>query len=47
MTTAALPLLQRMALEGVEIVLQSLAGVAEVPAISRILLHVVDLIRPA
>jgi hypothetical protein len=45
MTPTALPLLQQMALEEVEIVLQSLAEVAEEPAISRIVLHGVDSIR--
>jgi hypothetical protein len=47
MTPAALPLLQRMALKEVEIVLQSLGGVAEEPAVSRNLLNGVDLIRSA
>jgi hypothetical protein len=47
MTPAALPLLQRMALEEVEIVLLFLAGVAEEPPPSGILLNEVDLIRSA
>jgi hypothetical protein len=45
MTPDALLLLQGMALPEVEIVLHSLAGVAEEPPASRILLNGVDLIR--